>query len=88
VNKRIKDIIDGVYQDDANPRLGRAAADEAKARKNDDYALMDEKTLARTIKQLEKDMQEHARNLEFEKAAAARDELFKLRQRAFGADHH
>ncbi|MBK9394878.1 MAG: excinuclease ABC subunit UvrB [Uliginosibacterium sp.] len=88
VNKRIKDIIDGVYQDDANPRLGRAAADEAKARKNDDYALMDEKTLARTIKQLEKEMQEHARNLEFEKAAAARDELFKLRQRAFGADHH
>ncbi len=88
VNKRIKDIIDGVYQDDANPRLGRAAADEAKARKHDDYALMDEKTLARTIKQLEKEMQEHARNLEFEKAAAARDELFKLRQRAFGADHH
>jgi len=84
VNKRIKDIIDGVYQDDqANPRTGRAAA-EAKP----DYALMDEKSLARTIKQLEKEMQEHARNLEFEKAAAARDELFKLRQRAFGADHH
>ncbi|GAB2903555.1 excinuclease ABC subunit UvrB [Uliginosibacterium flavum] len=84
VNKRIKDIIDGVYQDDeVNPRTGRMVA-EPKA----DYALMDEKGLARAIKQLEKDMQEHARNLEFEKAAAARDELFKLRQRAFGADHH
>jgi excinuclease ABC subunit B len=33
-------------------------------------------------------MQEHARNLEFEKAAAARDELFRLRERAFGADQH
>ncbi|WP_018609590.1 excinuclease ABC subunit UvrB [Uliginosibacterium gangwonense] len=83
VHKRIKDIIDGVYQDDANPRLGRVATEPGK-----DYALMDEKALARTIKQLEKDMQEYAKNLEFEKAAAARDELFKLRQRAFGADHH
>ncbi|KAF7598996.1 MAG: excinuclease ABC subunit B [Candidatus Dactylopiibacterium carminicum] len=84
VNKRIKDIIDGVYHDDeANPRTGRAAA-EPRA----DYALMDEKALAKAIKQLEKEMQEHAKNLEFEKAATARDELFKLRQRAFGADHH
>ena len=84
VNKRIKDIIDGVYQDDqANPRTGRAAAEPKQ-----DYALLDQKGLARAIKQLEKEMQEHAKNLEFEKAAAARDELFKLRQRAFGADHH
>ncbi|MEN3110110.1 excinuclease ABC subunit UvrB [Uliginosibacterium paludis] len=84
VNKRIKDIIDGVYQDDqANPRTGRAAAEPAA-----DYSQMDEKALAKAIKQLEKEMQEHARNLEFEKAAAARDELFRLRQRAFGADHH
>ena len=49
---------------------------------------MDEKTLARAIKRIEKEMTEAAKNLEFEKAAAARDELFKLRQRAFGADHH
>ena len=40
------------------------------------------------VKKLEKEMQEHARNLEFEKAAAARDELFRLRERAFGADQH
>lgn len=83
VNKRIKDIIDGVYQDEACDARGRAVA-EPKA----DYALMDEKALARAIKQLEREMQEHARNLEFEKAAAARDELYRLRQRAFGADHH
>ncbi|MDO6385964.1 MULTISPECIES: excinuclease ABC subunit UvrB [Uliginosibacterium] len=84
VNKRIKDIIDGVYQDDeTNPRTGRMAAEPRK-----DYALLDEKGLAKAIKQLEKEMQEHAKNLDFEKAAAARDELFRLRQRAFGADHH
>ncbi|MFA9439153.1 excinuclease ABC subunit UvrB [Uliginosibacterium sp. sgz301328] len=82
VHKRIKDIIDGVYQPDANAPLERAVDDKH------DYATMDEKALAKTIKKLEKDMQEYAKNLEFEKAASARDELFKLRQRAFGADHH
>ena len=53
-----------------------------------DYAAMDEKSLAKAIKKLEKEMQESARNLEFEKAAAARDELFRLRRLAFGADQH
>jgi excinuclease ABC subunit B len=33
-------------------------------------------------------MLDHARNLEFEKAAAARDRLFRLRQQAFGAEGH
>lgn len=82
VNKRIKDIIDGVYQADDEKAASYVAEPRA------DYAAMDEKALAKAIKQLEKEMQEHAKNLEFEKAAAARDELFKLRQRAFGADHH
>ena len=82
VSKRIKDIIDGVYSADDEKRASVVA--EARA----DYALMDEKALARAIKKLEKEMQEHARNLEFEKAAAARDELFRLRERAFGADQH
>ena len=81
VTKRIKDIIDGVYDSDGAKRDAARVAE-----KDADYAVMDEKALARAIKRLEKEMQEHARNLEFEKAAAARDELFKLRQRAFGAD--
>ena len=82
VTKRIKDIIDGVYASEDTKSLVRVA--EAGA----DYAAMDEKSLARAIRRLEKEMQEHARNLEFEKAAAARDELFRLRRRAFGADEH
>ena len=83
VRKRIKDIIDGVYQNDEPSHHGHAVAETGK-----DYALLDEKGLAKAIKQLEKEMQEFARNLEFEKAAAARDELYRLRARAFGADHH
>ena len=80
VTKRIKDIIDGVYDGSS----GKDGGADARA----DFAILDEKALAKTIRQLEKDMQEHARNLEFEKAAAARDKLFRLRQQAFGADAH
>ena len=82
VTKRIKDIIDGVY--DASAENAGGVAAEAGA----DYTALDEKALAKTIRQLEKEMQEHARNLEFEKAAAARDKLFRLRRQAFGADAH
>ena len=49
---------------------------------------MDEKALSKAIRQLEKKMQEAARNLEFEEAASLRDELFRLRAQAFGADQH
>src|SRR5574337_394344 len=81
VTKRIKDIIDGVY--DAGEARDLAAREPAA-----DYEVMDEKALAKAIKRLEKEMQEHARNLEFEQAATARDELFRLRRKAFGADQH
>ncbi|MBS0368616.1 MAG: excinuclease ABC subunit UvrB [Proteobacteria bacterium] len=82
VTKRIKDIIDGVYDSDSSDKVSVAAEPRA------DYQLLDEKALAKMIRLLEKEMQEHARNLEFEKAAAVRDRLFKLRQQAFGADGH
>jgi excinuclease ABC subunit B len=84
VSKRIKDIIDGVYSGEGDDVKASRIADSARI----DYALLDEKGLAKEIKKLEKAMQEHARNLEFEQAAAMRDELFRLRQRAFGADAH
>ena len=45
---------------------------------------MSEKQLAREIKRLEKQMLDHARNLEFEKAAEARDQLVQLRKSVFG----
>jgi excinuclease ABC subunit B len=49
---------------------------------------MSEKQLSREIRALEKQMLDHARNLEFEKAAKARDQLSELRKRAFGAALH
>jgi excinuclease ABC subunit B len=82
VVKRIKDIIDGVYDSASAARELKAAQESAK------YEAMSEKNLAREIKRLEKAMQDHARNLEFELAAAARDELFRVRQLVFGAEVH
>ena len=49
---------------------------------------MSERDVAREIKRLEKEMLESAKNLEFEKAAAARDALFRLKNAAFGAAKH
>jgi excinuclease ABC subunit B len=46
---------------------------------------MSEKDISREIKRLEKLMMEHARNLEFEKAARVRDQLSILKEQAFGA---
>ncbi len=82
VSKRIKDIIDGVYDAETAQRDLMVAQERAT------YETMSEKELAREIKRLEKDMHDFAKNLEFEKAAAARDALFRLREGAFGASPH
>ncbi|UDM17234.1 excinuclease ABC subunit UvrB [Vogesella sp. XCS3] len=75
VNKKIKDIIDGVYQNEPTDR--KALAESAR------IAMLDEKALAKEIKRLEKDMMEAARNLEFEKAAKLRDELKAFKEKAW-----
>jgi excinuclease ABC subunit B len=77
VSKRIKDIIEGVYDhEEARSQLKVA---QAEAR----YAAMDDKALTREVKQLEKAMLEAARNLEFERAAQLRDQLRTLKERLF-----
>ena len=75
--KRIKDLIDGVY-DPESARQGLKAA-QSQAR----YEAMGEKELARELKRLEKEMLEAARNLEFERAADLRDQLAALKERLF-----
>ena len=82
VSKRIKDIIDGVYDAASAQKDLKAAQQQA------DYREMDEKQLTREIKRLEKEMQDFAKNLEFEKAAAARDALFRIKEQLFGIAGH
>jgi excinuclease ABC subunit B len=80
VQKKIKDMIDGVYSAaSAKQRLEGAAEETAKVE------AMSEKQISKEIKRLEKLMVEHAKNLEFEKAAQVRDQLHVLKQQAFGA---
>ncbi len=82
INKRIKDLIDGVYSEKAGKEADRLAAESAHRASIDE---MSEKDVAREIKRLEKQMLEHARNLEFEKAASVRDQLSRLKASVFGA---
>lgn len=79
VTKRIKDIIDGVYDKDEAQRERKAAQDQAK------YEALSETQLAKELKRLEKAMHDAAKNLEFEKAADFRDQLKKLKTKMFGA---
>ncbi|HQQ53402.1 MAG TPA: excinuclease ABC subunit UvrB [Ottowia sp.] len=77
--KQVRDLIDGVYGERGERQVlaqGRPAVQEI---------ALSEKDLAREIKRLEKQMLEHARNLEFEQAARVRDQLHALKQGAFGA---
>ena len=77
--KKVRDLIDGVYSEKTGKEMAKLELERAKVED------MSEKDVAREIKRLEKLMLEHARNLEFEKAARVRDQLAVLREQAFGA---
>jgi len=75
-------MIDGVVAD-------REGADDlARAEQVAEVEALSEKDLGKRLKQLEKKMLEHARNLEFEKAARLRDQLAMLKEQAFGSAAH
>ena len=80
--KQVRDLIDGVYSEKAGREMERLENDAMQRAKVED---MSEKDIGREIKRLEKLMMEHARNLEFEKAARVRDQLGTLKKLAFGA---
>ncbi len=78
VHKKVKDLIDGVYDPDAEQEVLKAAQTLSS------YQAMSEKELSREFKRLERDMHDAARNLEFERAAELRDRLKELRTQLFG----
>jgi excinuclease ABC subunit B len=79
VIKEVRELIDGVYDPASQREEQKAAAASA------NYEVMSEKQVAREIKRLEKQMFDHAKNLEFEKAARVRDQLAVLKEQVFGA---
>ena len=81
VAKEVRELIDGVVSSKSKQR----ASEQLLASQGADLLELSEKALAKEIARLEKQMLEHARNLEFEKAAQARDQLSSLKSRVFGA---
>jgi excinuclease ABC subunit B len=79
IKKVIKDLIDGVYDPQEARGELQVAQEQAK------YEAMSEKQVSKEIKRLEKLMLDHAKNLEFEKAAQVRDQLHQLKNQLFGA---
>ena len=80
VSKQVRELIDGVVSDKTARDDLKAAAAAA------EVEALGEKDLGRRIRLLEKQMLEHARSLEFEKAARLRDQLALLKEQAFGAN--
>ena len=79
VVKRIRDLIDGVYSEKSGKEAEKLLLQKALVED------MSDKDVSREIKRLEKQMVEHAKNLEFEKAARVRDQLHILKEQAFGS---
>jgi excinuclease ABC subunit B len=77
VRKRIKDLIDGVYNIEIAQQHLKTEKIQAR------YNSMSEIQLAKEIKLQEKQMFEAAKNMEFEEAAQHRDELKKLKNLLF-----
>ncbi|WP_374662413.1 excinuclease ABC subunit UvrB [Inhella sp.] len=81
VAKQVRELIDGVVSGKARDEAAKLAREDAVARPE----ALSEKEASRRIQQLEKQMYEHARNLEFEQAARMRDQLAQLKEALFGA---
>ncbi len=80
IRKKVHDIMEGGYPGaPGSSRQYAKVADEV-AR----YAAMSAEELAMQIKQLEKQMFQHAQNLEFEQAAQLRDRIKMLEERSLG----
>jgi excinuclease ABC subunit B len=83
VEKSVQDIMEGARRMPTRGKgKGRKVA-EAKLSYSTDVANLSPAALARKLKQLESQMHEHAKNLEFEEAAALRDQLAEIKQAAF-----
>ncbi|NBW47254.1 MAG: excinuclease ABC subunit UvrB [Betaproteobacteria bacterium] len=79
VKKQVREMIDGVVSDKT------AKDDLRQAQAAAELETLSEKDLGKRIKLLEKQMLEHARNLEFEKAARVRDQLALIKEQVFGS---
>lgn len=83
VTKSVQDIMEGARRMPTRSKSKAKEAGEPKVAYGAELENLTPSALARKIKQLESQMHEHAMNLEFEEAAALRDQLAELKQAAF-----
>ena len=83
VEKSVQDIMEGARRMPTRGKARGRKVAEPKLSYAAEIAHLSPAALARKLKQLEGQMQEHARNLEFEEAAAIRDRLAEIKQAAF-----
>lgn len=81
VEKAVKDIIEGSKDSDFIPAGYVQVQKHAEAAL--DYLAMTPKQLAKELERLEKKMLAHAQNLEFEEAAAVRDQIKSIEEAMF-----
>ncbi|MEO0438120.1 MAG: excinuclease ABC subunit UvrB [Pseudomonadota bacterium] len=83
VTKSVQDIMEGARRMPTKGRAkGQKVAEESLAYSKEILNLSPS-ALARKLQQLEATMQEHAKNLEFEQAAALRDQITEIKQQTF-----
>ncbi len=78
IEREVMDVMEGARSapEPGKPRRGaRQVAEDAQS-----YAALDPRQVTTRLKQLEAQMYQHARDLEFEKAAAVRDQIQQLRE--------
>ena len=81
VLKDIADVMEGARAPAAGASKGRTTAPMPRGRKTGAERLPDDPVaLGKLISRLEQEMLEHARNLEFEEAAALRDRIAQIRR--------
>ncbi|HEY4529400.1 MAG TPA: excinuclease ABC subunit UvrB [Luteimonas sp.] len=80
VARPIMDIMEGARSDAAEAKAGRGRGARKVAERGEDYARMDPARAAATLRELEQQMYQHARDLEFEEAAAVRDRIQALKE--------
>ena len=80
ITKAVADIMEGAYAPGAAGARRFAEVAEEVA----EYAGLSPEQLAREVRKLEKQMQQHARDLEFEEAAKLRDRIRLIQERNLG----
>ena len=80
VRKAVADILEGAYATGVPgvKRFSKVAEEIA------EYAALSPDELAKRVKQLEKEMYQHAQNLEFEEAAKLRDQVKRMQESNLG----